>query len=229
MGVVDDKLAVFDQVVLLRRAESQAPGVREIPIVRAQLERRMGSSVSLMMAARILGVSQTTVDRWSRCGDLPVVVSNSGRREIPVGALAELYERVEVERSAGRSHVLEPVVREWRDAAAAMDIESVAGGDADAHARGATRSLVYHRAGRAQAHTGACRRCTAAHLGVGEPGGSIDPQYANAWEHLLDGTVREVGARVRADTPRMADLRQNSPFAGVLSEPERRRILDHVR
>ncbi len=228
MGIVDDKRAVFDQVVALRRAELQAPGVREIPIVRAQLERRMGSSVSLMMAARILGVSQTTVDRWSRRGDLPVVVSDSGRREIPVGALAELYERVEAERSAGRSHVLEPVVREWRDAAAAMDIESVAGGDVDPHARGAARSLVYHRAV-ARKLTRELVDAARRRIWEWESQGSIDPEYAGAWEQLLDGTVREIGARLRADTPRMADLRQNSPFAGVLSEPERRRILDDVR
>jgi prephenate dehydrogenase len=40
--------------------------------------------------------------------------------------------------------------------------------------------------------------------------------------------VPEIKRAISEDTPEAADLRQNSPFAGLLSEPERRRIVDEI-
>ena len=58
--------------------------------------------------------------------------------------------------------------------------------------------------------------------------GRIDSRYADQWEELLRMPVAEVRRAISEDSDRGRDLRQNSPFAGMLSEPERRRILEQV-
>ena len=45
------------------------------------------------------------------------------------------------------------------------------------------------------------------------------------WEKLLDGPAEGVLEALTSRTPRARELRQNSPFAGVLSDQERRRTL----
>jgi excisionase family DNA binding protein len=45
--------------------------------------------------------------------------------------------------------------------------------------------------------------------------------WLDEWERLLDGPVEELLAALTSRSPRERDLRQNSPFAGVLSEEER--------
>jgi hypothetical protein len=58
--------------------------------------------------------------------------------------------------------------------------------------------------------------------------GKLHPEHADAWKALLGEPAAEIGRQLSADTPKGRDLRQNSPFAGVLSEPERRRIFESV-
>jgi hypothetical protein len=55
--------------------------------------------------------------------------------------------------------------------------------------------------------------------------GRIDERYADRWEQLLARPVPEIRRALVEESPDADDLRQNSPFAGVLSEPERRRIM----
>ena len=45
------------------------------------------------------------------------------------------------------------------------------------------------------------------------------------WRSLLEGPVADVLDVLVSRTPRARELRQNSPFAGVLSEEERHRVL----
>lgn len=59
--------------------------------------------------------------------------------------------------------------------------------------------------------------------------GKLDPRYAAQWEEILRRPVPEVRRAISEDTPVARDLRQNSPFAGMLSEPERRRIVEQIR
>jgi hypothetical protein len=73
VGVVDRKQALFENIVRLRRAGREAPGSRDIASVRAALELELGETVSRRLAARVLGVSHTALDRWIKSGDLPVV------------------------------------------------------------------------------------------------------------------------------------------------------------
>jgi hypothetical protein len=49
--------------------------------------------------------------------------------------------------------------------------------------------------------------------------------YASAWRELLSRPVADVRRQLAVDTPQMADLRQNSPFAGMLTERERLAVL----
>ena len=59
--------------------------------------------------------------------------------------------------------------------------------------------------------------------------GQMEDRYADQWEELLRRPLTEIRHAITADDQRGRDLRQNSPFAGVLSEPERRRILAEIR
>lgn len=57
----------------------------------------------------------------------------------------------------------------------------------------------------------------------------LDPRYADEWEKVLDMHLNQIKQVLEADDQRGRDLRQTSPFAGMLSEPERRKILDATR
>ncbi|MFN0064102.1 MAG: helix-turn-helix domain-containing protein [Myxococcaceae bacterium] len=49
--------------------------------------------------------------------------------------------------------------------------------------------------------------------------------WLQQWEALLDGPVEAVLAALTSRSPRFRELRQNTPFAGVLSEDQRRAVL----
>lgn len=59
--------------------------------------------------------------------------------------------------------------------------------------------------------------------------GTVARPYAEAWLALLRGTLEEVTAAIVDTGERARDLRQCSPFAGVLDPRERWRILRGVR
>lgn len=49
------------------------------------------------------------------------------------------------------------------------------------------------------------------------------------WERILNGPLDGVLEALTSTSPRARELRQNSPFAGLLSEPERAQVLDSFR
>ena len=55
--------------------------------------------------------------------------------------------------------------------------------------------------------------------------GGASSRWLAEWQKLLDGPVDGVLEALTSRTPRARELRQNSPFAGVLSEDERQRVL----
>jgi hypothetical protein len=59
--------------------------------------------------------------------------------------------------------------------------------------------------------------------------GRINAGYADQREEVLQRPLPEIRAVLREDSQWASDLRQNSPFAGMLSEAERRKILEAVR
>jgi hypothetical protein len=232
MGVIDRKKQLFENIVRLRRAAHQTPGSRDIVAVRSSLEQELGPTVSRRLAASLLGVSHTALARWIKAGDIPTVYAVSGRDEIPVPAILDLYEAVQRERSTGRRtrHVLEPSMTAARSRAEQINAGDVAGDDAgelDGHRRAELRSLAFHRALARR-----LRRPTveqARHvLWTWRDQGRIDARYADQWEAVLDRPVAEIRRVLSEDTDVGRDLRQNSPFAGMLSEPERLKILQEV-
>lgn len=50
--------------------------------------------------------------------------------------------------------------------------------------------------------------------------------WLDEWEHILDEGPDAVMRTLVSETPHATDLRQNSPFPGVLSERERRDVLE---
>lgn len=232
MAGPDRKSELFENIVRLRRAGRELPGNRDIVSVRTALERELGETVSLRLAARLLGVSHTALRRWTTTGDVPRVYNRSGRVEVPVAALLDLYEAVERERSLGRRrrHVLEPAMSRSRERARRLRAEDLLPADEEAggHRRAERRALAYHRAlGRR------LRRSIvddARHrLWQWREEGRIDPRYAEQWEEVLRRPVSDVRRIIGEDSQAGRDLRQSSPFAGMLSEAERHRILQEVR
>ncbi len=233
MGVVNRKEQLFESIVRLRRAGREMPANRDIVAVRSTLEADLGETVSVRLAARLLGVSHTALTRWVKSGDLPVVYSVAGREEIPLATLLDLHEAVERGRKLGerRRHVLEPTMSEARARAEAIRVQDLFPGDSldtTGHGRAELRSLAYHRA--------LARRLSrpmiadALHtLWTWRDQGKIDSRYADGWEDVLGKPVDEVRRIIGHDGGAARDLRQNSPFAGMLSEAERRKILQEIR
>lgn len=49
-------------------------------------------------------------------------------------------------------------------------------------------------------------------------------KWLGEWAELLDGPIENVLTALTSPSPRARELRQNSPFAGVLSDTERQRV-----
>jgi hypothetical protein len=101
-------------------------------------------------------------------------------------------------------------------------------GEADPHRVSELRSLAYHRALSKRLRrpmVEAARR----RLERWEADERIDPRHAEAWRRLFDEPMSEIRRAIGADDEHGRDLRQNSPLAGLISEPERRKILASVR
>jgi len=50
--------------------------------------------------------------------------------------------------------------------------------------------------------------------------------WLDEWERLLDGPVEDLVTALTSRSPRSRELRQSSPFAGLLSVDERNRVLE---
>jgi hypothetical protein len=228
MGVIAEREQLIRNILRLRRAESSSSHADDIAAVRADLERAVGATVSRAMSARVLGVSQTALHRRIAQGDVPVVMTPGGRREVPLSALVELVEAVEEHRSA-EARPVSAVMRRRRADAEQLQPDT-ASGDRLArtgHASPEARSLAYHRAV-AQRLDRAAVEAARHRLRRWQRDGRIDPRYAEGWEQLLDGSLATIRDSIGEESQRSRDLRQNSPFAGTLTAQERRRVLDAV-
>jgi hypothetical protein len=230
MGI-DRKRRLFEGILHLRRAERRMSPDREVAAARAVLEEELGETMSRRLAARVLGVDHKALDRWIRSGDLPLVYTRSGRAEVPVANIVELCEAAEQSRANGarRRHHLEPALTAGRVRAETLRPRQLVDvGVAGGHDRAERRSLAYHRALarrlRRPMVDDALRQ-----VWKWRDLGRIDPRYADQWEQILGRPLAEIRSVLGEDTPRGRDLRQNSPFAGMLSEAERRRINTDIR
>ncbi len=60
-------------------------------------------------------------------------------------------------------------------------------------------------------------------------GGPVPPRWAHGWRELLAQPVPEIAETLVEDGEWMRDLRQNTPFAGVLTPEDRWKIIREVR
>lgn len=227
MASVAETLNLVDGIVRLRRAEEVPEAQPLVAPVRRDLESRLGRTLSRSRASRILGVSQTAFDRWVAAGQIPIVITPAGRREVPRQFVIELSEAIRRLRERGCDrHVLATALAERREAAGqACRVESRV---PQGHRTAERRSLAYHRAiaERLDEPLVDEARAQVERL-AGE--GHLHPRYADRWRRVLSLPPDQVAAAIAAEDQEAEDLRQNSPFAGVLNEQERRRIIETVR
>jgi hypothetical protein len=229
MGVVDRRRDLFENIVRLRRASREVPGNRDIAAVRVALERELGETVSRRLAARVLGVSHTALDRWIKAKDLPTVYSPQGRVEVPVPALLDLYEAVEHDRAdTPHRYPLTATMKSQRQAARRLPLDNgTTRPPRSGDERTRARSLAYHRAVAKRLRKAMVDEARHVLFRWREQG-RIDDRYADRWEQVLDRPLRDIRRALVEETAAADDLRQNSPFAGMLSEPERLRIIREV-
>jgi hypothetical protein len=238
MSVVDHRLKLFENIARLRRVASQMPGNEDLAAVRAALEEELGPTVSQRLAGRILGVSHVALRRWIESGDLPLVHTTKGRREVPVAALLRLRDDIEEDQGSTRHrYVITPTMKRHHRAAKAFKIPKgsmrpdgprvrTVGLDGP-HMRAGARSLVYHQAVARRLRKSMVEEARHV-LYRWRQAGKIDEHYAERWEEVLDRPIAEIRKAIVEESATADDLRQNSPFAGQLSEAERRRILKEV-
>jgi DNA-binding transcriptional MerR regulator len=235
MAAIAESLKLVDSIVRLRRAEQVGEVAQDVAPVRRDLESQLGPTLSRSRAARIFGVSQTALDRWVAARQIPVILTPHGRREVPRQFVIELRGAIDelLEKGVHR-HVLAAALADRRNAA--EEIEGVQ-----------RRPSRPHQPVPARGHDTAERRSRAYHSVVAERldermledarasierlagAGHIHEGYAERWRALLVRPVAEVARAISADSQDARDLRQNSPFAGVLNEQERRRIIETTR
>ncbi|HEY5053177.1 MAG TPA: hypothetical protein VII45_07175 [Solirubrobacterales bacterium] len=230
MSSVTESKKLVDGIVRLRRVERIPAAAADVRAVRRDLEARIGATLSRSRAALILGVSQTALDRWVAAGQIPIVLTPGGRREVPRQFVVELRESIDELRGKGCGRPLAAALAARRKKAAKVAV------DRRPAAPPTPRS-----------HLTAERRSRASHLVVSRrldmpmveearerverlsAENHLHPRYAERWRELLSRPIAEIAAAISADDDDGRDLRQNSPFAGVLNEQERRRIIETVR
>jgi hypothetical protein len=231
MGAVERREALLENILRLRRAERDVPGNRDVVAVRTALEAELGETVSQRLAARFLGTSHSSLQRWIRSGDLPLVFNRAGKQEVPVGELVRLREAVDAERREGRRrrHILEPRLSAGRARAEQLQPERLLkdGEGASGHGRPERQSLAYHRALSKQLRRPMIDEALHV-IWKWRDEGKLDERYARQWEDVLRQPVSEVKRAISTDSPFARDLRQNSPFAGMLTEAERRKIANEI-
>jgi excisionase family DNA binding protein len=218
---------VVEQIVRLRRAERATdPSVRaEIAPVLDFLERIAGRTVRPAEAARILGVSQPALHRWIEKGEISAVTTPEGRREIPLSDVVELLEEVDAGRAKGVNRPLSAVIKErQRRSLEAIDVDRLLPPRRGrGHRTAELQALAYHRlvAERLDERfvEDARRR-----LRRWRAEGRIDPRWGDEWERILASPPSSIARAIGADSPRARALRQTSPFAGALTEQERRAL-----
>ena len=215
---------------IVRLREAELAGAPEgVADVREDLEEMVGPTIGRATSARVLGITQTALDRHIGRGAVPVVITPSGRREIPLAELVRLsLDLGEVKRSGGAPRPLAATLRSRRERARSLDRATVLppGFRCD-RAGGEIQGLAFHRAVAArldpQMVSDARRR-----LRRWRERGNVDERWARDWEDVLSRPLADIGRAITADDARGRDLRQSSPFAGALDHEERRRVMELI-
>jgi hypothetical protein len=94
----------------------------------------------------------------------------------------------------------------------------------DGHRAAERRGLALHAVVAARLSRDVVRRAQRT-LRALERDGGIDPVYAEQWKALLSSPLPRIRRVLMQDTQEARDLRQNTPFAGALSDRDRREVL----
>ena len=97
------------------------------------------------------------------------------------------------------------------------------------HRTAELRSIAMHRLVAERLDSGLVRNAQKRVGGWLAVDGPVDHRWARQWEELLSHPISELKRRLVEDSEEMRDLRQSTPFAGVVAEDERRKILQEVR
>lgn len=233
MAGVSESKRLVDGIVRLRRAERTAAVAADVAPVRRELEDRLGPTLSRSRAAQILGVSQTALDRWVVVGQVPIVLTPAGRREVPRQFVVEMREAIgDLRGKRAHRRPLAAALAARRQAAAKIAADPPARRTdrpvvPEGHRTAERRSLALHRviAERLDSRGVEEARARVEHLAAE---GHLHPRYARDWRELLARPTAEIAAAIVTDDQEGRDLRQNTPFAGVLNEQELRRIIETV-
>ena len=233
MKILIDREQLLEDVLQLRRAEEGSPEWESIATVRSHLEDELGRTLPRSVAARALGISQPTLDKWIARGEIPLLPSPEGRSVVPVREVMDLVEALEERRELDPEdpYPLSSVLRERRARVEQLDPETILpsryrrSGQRSGHRRAELRGLAYHRAV-AQRLDPRVVRNARVQLSRWRGEGKIDERYATQWENVLSRPIDRIARVISQDSQMSRDLRQNSPFTGVLSDPERRRVIE---
>ena len=226
-GHHDDVEHAIQHILKLRHQERDAGEVprNELASVREFLEGIVGPTVGRTTAARLLKISRPALERWIKNGAVSSVLTPKGRREVPLTHLIDLLEEVDVARANGAGRPLSAVMREREQRSAeTVDLDRLLPrARPRTHRTPELHGLAYHRlvAERLNAPIvdDAKRR-----LGRWRENGRIHPHWAEEWERILKMPVPRIAKAISADSKRARELRQTSPFAGLLTQQERRRL-----
>lgn len=229
-----DPAELIRSLVRLRRIErvgGDAVRCQLEPVVE-QLEQLVGPTISRAKAARLLGVSQTALDRWIAKGDVSSVLTPTGRRELPVPQVVDLVDELEHDDDHDAKPSLADVIRGRRTRAAALDVKGFLPARdlrrrRRTHRTADLQALTYHRAVAPRLDEDLVRSAER-RLRKWRQDGRIDPRWAVKWEQVLSMPLPRLAKAIGADTEEGRELRQTSPFAGVLTEQERRRLIEGV-
>lgn len=236
MASVAESERLVDRILRLRRAERVPSVAREVAPVRADLEEQLGPTLSRARAARILGVSQTALDRWVAAGKTPTVVSPNGRVEVPRRFVIEVAEEIEDLRQRGeRGRLLAAALRRRRaDGERVRSFIAPTGSGAptkrtvpEAHRTAERRSRAYHQVVADRLDEQLAEEAKRRIETLSEQD-KIHPVYAELWRKILSRPIPAIADAIVEDSEKGRALRQSSPFAGVLNEQERRQIIDVV-
>lgn len=203
-----DQAQLVRDAVRLRRVHHRHPADEDLVAVRANLERAAGPTVGRAATARLLGVSQTALDRWIAAGDVPAVLTASGRREVPLRTVLDLVQAVE-----GHADRRRPLAAALHARRGAMATGKLASQPVTGHRTAELRGLAYHRA-IADHLDDATVADALVQLRRWRDDGRIHSHYADRWAELLIGPRKQLLKTLRADDEHAAALRQSSPFAG---------------
>jgi excisionase family DNA binding protein len=96
---------LLHDLVDLQAAERSSRGKprEHVRRVEARMRERIGAGVTKTVAARVLGVSVPTIDKWIDRGRIPTTYTPKGRRRVALGPLVSLAGAVQELREAGQT------------------------------------------------------------------------------------------------------------------------------